>query len=178
MQVHGFDSLVNRLAQEVAGAQRQAAAAQHKLTSATRSLELRTQELAEARDAVALLLATLDASQDGILAMGCFGRAMHFNARFVDIWGIPEDKVACLNDAALLALQMAQVKDPARFLEISESKRTRPGEERCDIVELADGRTLECHVIPQRLRGGRLGMVTRFRDITFRETTGTHPTRA
>src|SRR5205814_621194 len=89
-----FDGLVNRLAQEVAQVQRQLGAAQQRLLSTTRSLEARTQELAEARAALALLLATLDASQEGVLAMGYFGRAMHFNSRFVDIWGIAEDKAA------------------------------------------------------------------------------------
>lgn len=164
-----FNGLVNRLAQEVAQAQRQLGAVQQKLTSTTRSLEVRTQELSEARAALSLLLATLDASQDGILAMGYFGRAMHFNSRFVDIWGIPEDKASCLNDAALLALQMSQVKDPQRFLEISGLTRIRPDEERRDVVELTDGRFLECHVMPQRVRGRRIGTVTWVRDVTDRE---------
>src|SRR5258706_13710694 len=82
--------LVNRLAQELAQIQRTQAAAQQKLGTTTRSLEARTQELAEARAALALLLATLDASQDGILAMGYFGRAMHYNTSFVDLWRIPQ----------------------------------------------------------------------------------------
>lgn len=163
-----FSGLVNRLAQEVAQVQRQLGAAQQKLTSTTRSLEIRTQELTEARAAVALLLATLDASQDGMLAMGYFGRAMHFNSRFVDIWGIPEDKVSGLNDAALLALQLARVKDPEYFLELSESRRARPDEERCDLIELTDGRILECHLMPQRVRGRRVGSVTCYRDVTER----------
>ncbi|MEJ6020803.1 PAS domain S-box protein [Ramlibacter sp. PS4R-6] len=161
-----YNGLVNRLAQEVAQVQRQLGASQQKLHSVTRSLEARTQELIEARAALDLLLATLDASQDGILAMGYFGRAMHFNSRFVDMWGIAEDRASCLNEAALLALQMAQVKDPELFLEISQARRARPDEERCDLVELTDGRILECHVMPQRVRGRRVGSVTSFRDVT------------
>jgi PAS domain S-box-containing protein len=161
--------LVNRLAQELAQMQRDAAASHRKLVNTTRSLEARTQELAESRAALQLLLATLDASQDGMLAMGHFGRAMHFNTRFVEIWGIPPHKAADLNDAALLALQLTQVKDPARFLDFAQSRRARPDEERCEIIEMTDGRILECRVMPQRLRGRRVGSVTSFRDITERE---------
>jgi two-component system sensor histidine kinase/response regulator len=165
----GFDGLVNRLAREVAQVQRQLGASQQKLLSTTRSLEARTQELAEARAALALLLATLDASREGVLAMGYFGRAMHFNSRFLEIWGIPPDKAACLNDAALLALQLAQVTDPQRFLEISQARHSDPDEERCDLVETTDGRILECRVMPQRVRGRRVGSVTSYRDVTDRE---------
>jgi PAS domain-containing protein len=161
-----FNGLVNRLAQEVAQVQRQLGAAQQKLHSTTRSLEMRTQELIEARAALSLLHATLDASQDGILAMGHFGRPMHFNSRFVDLWGIPQQRARALNEPALLALQMAQVRDPQRFLEIWQSRQARPDEERCDRIELTDGRVLECHVMPQRTNGRRLGCVSSFRDVT------------
>jgi PAS domain S-box-containing protein len=161
--------LVNRLASELAELQRRLAGSQQKLTSTARSLETRTQELTEARAALALLLATLEASQDGILARGYFGRAMHFNTRFAKMWDIPQDKVACLNDAALLALQLTQVKNPARWLEIVQGQRARPDEEQISLVELTDGRVFECHVQPQRVRGRRVGSVTCFRDVTDRE---------
>jgi PAS domain S-box-containing protein len=165
----GTADLVNRLAQEVAQLQRALAASGRKLTNATRSLETRTQELIEARSALALMLATLDASHDGILAMGYFGRAMHFNSRFVEIWGIPEHKAAGLNDAALLAIQLTQVKDPARFLDFVQARRARPDEERSFVAEMTDGRVLECRVMPQRVRGRRVGSVTSFTDITDRD---------
>ena len=161
--------LVNRLTHELAQIQRTMAGSQRKLTSTARSLEARTQELAEARAALALLLATLDASQDAILAMGCFGRAMHFNARFIELWGIPQHAAECLNDAALLALQLTRVKDPARFLDFVQARRARPDEERREIAELTDGRIIECEVLPQRVNGRRVGAVTFFRDVTERE---------
>ncbi len=163
-----MQDLVNRLTQELAQMQRTQAASRQKLLKATQSLDVRTQELTESRASVELLLATLDSAQDGVLAMGWFGRAMHFNARFTEIWKIPPDKAAHLNDAALLALQMTQVKDPARFLDFVQSRRARPDEERHETVEMTDGRILECHVVPQRVRGRRLGTVTCFRDVTPR----------
>lgn len=164
--------LVNRLAQELAQMQRSLAAAQSKLGTTGRTLETRTQELTEARAALALLLATLDAMQDGILAVGYFGRAMHYNTRFVEIWRIPPGKLESLNDAALLALQLTQVKDPARFLQEAQAQQASPDEERCSLVELTDGRILERRIVPQRVRGKRVGFVTCFRDVTDRERLG------
>jgi PAS domain S-box-containing protein len=163
------NELVNRLAQELAQMQRALGQAQQKLATANRNLEVRTQELTEARAALSLVLATLDASQDGILAMGYFGRAMHFNSQFMEIWGIAQDKLEGLNDAALLALQLTQVKDPARFLDIVQAQRARPDEQQLHLVEMTDGRVLEHHVRPQRVRGRRVGCVTCFRDVTDRE---------
>jgi PAS domain S-box-containing protein len=160
---------VNRLAQELAQLQRSLAAAQNKLGTTSRTLEGRTQELAEARAALALLLATLDATQDGILAVGYFGRAMHYNTRFVEIWRIAPEKLESLNDAALLALQLAQVKDPAGFLESVQAQEAKPDEARTDVVELTDGRILERRILPQRVRGKRVGFVTCWRDVTDRE---------
>jgi PAS domain-containing protein len=161
--------LVNRLAQELAQMQRSLATAQQKLGATSRTLEGRTQELTEARAALALLLATLDASQDGILAVGYFGRAMHYNTRFVELWRIPPDKLENLNDAALLALQLSQVRDPASFLEGVHTQQANPDAEQQSLVELTDGRILERRVIPQRVRGKRVGSVTCFRDVTDRE---------
>jgi PAS domain S-box-containing protein len=168
----GLADLVNRLTQELAHSQRALNAAQQKLGSTSRSLESRTQELTEARAALALLLATLDSTTDGILALGYFGRAMHYNSRFIEMWGIGADKVPSLNESALLAIQLAQVRDPERFLAHAEARKARPDDEHFAMIELMDGRIFECHVVPQRVRGKRVGSVTSFHDVTQRERLG------
>jgi PAS domain S-box-containing protein len=162
----GLMDLVNRLAQELTEARRALAAATQKLGTTGRTLEGRTQELTEARAALALLLATLDSTTDGILAMGYFGRAMHYNSRFIDIWRIPPEKLAELNDSALLAMQLALVKNPERFLADVQQRKAEPDAEQFTVIELTDGRVLECHVMPQRVRGKRIGCVTSVRDVT------------
>jgi PAS domain S-box-containing protein len=169
LQPAGLTDLVNRLAQELAEARRALATATQKLGTTSRTLEGRTQELTEARAALALLLATLDSTTDGILAMGYFGRAMHYNTRFVEMWGIPADKLATLNDGALLAMQLAQVKDPARFLALAEERKAHPDADQFSVIELTDGRVFEYQVTPQRVRGKRVGSVTSFHDVTERE---------
>lgn len=165
-------NLVNRLAQELAEARRTLASTQQRLGSASRTLEGRTQELTEARAALALLLATLDSTTDGILAMGYFGRAMHYNNRFMEMWRIAPEKLANLNESALLAMQLAQVRDPQAFLAQVEQQRAQPDTEHFSTVALTDGRILECQVVPQRVRGKRVGCVTSFHDVTERERLG------
>jgi PAS domain-containing protein len=172
--VHDADltDLVNRLAQELANERRALAAATQKLGTTSRTLESRTQELTEARAALALLLATLDSTTDGILAMGYFGRAMHYNTRFVEMWRIPCDKLSVLNDNALLTMQLSQVRDPEAFLAFVKDRKMHPDAEQFAITELTDGRVLECHVMPQRVRGKRVGLVTSYHDVTERERMG------
>lgn len=160
--------LVNRLAQEVAVAQRALAAATQKLSATTRTLEARTQELTEARAAVALLLATLDSTTDGIIAMGHFGRAMHYNTRFVQMWSLSPEQLPTLNESALLALQLAQVRDPGEFLALVGQRKAAPEQEQSSLVRMTDGRVLQCRVMPQRVRGKRVGTVTSYHDVTDR----------
>jgi PAS domain S-box-containing protein len=162
----GLMDLVNRLAQELTESRRQLAAATQKLGTTGRTLEGRTQELTEARAALALLLATLDSTTDGILAVGYFGRAMHYNSRFIEIWRIPPEKLAELNDSALLAMQLALVKHPDRFLEGVQQRKAQPDAEHFSMIELTDGRIIECHMLPQRVKGKRVGCVTSYRDVT------------
>ncbi|MDB5881082.1 MAG: putative histidine kinase, unorthodox [Ramlibacter sp.] len=172
VEAAGLTELVNRLAQELTEARRALAFATQKLGTTSRTLEGRTQELTEARAALALLLATLDSTTDGILAMGYFGRAMHYNSRFIEMWRIPADKLAELNDSALLAMQLALVKNPERFLADVQRRKAEPDSEQFTIVELTDGRMLECQVMPQRVRGKRIGCVTSFRDVTETQRLG------
>jgi PAS domain S-box-containing protein len=162
----GLTDLVNRLAQELAEARRALAAATQKLGTTSRTLEGRTHELTEARAALAMLLATLDCATDGILAVGYFGRAMHYNTRFVEMWGIPEDKLSTLDHAALMAMQLAHVRDPSRFLSDVENRKANPDAAHLTLIELRDGRIFECHAMPQRVRGKRVGTVATYRDVT------------
>jgi PAS domain-containing protein len=164
-----LEDLVNRLTQELAHERRALDVATQKLGTVRRTMETRTQELTEARSALALLLATLDTTSDGLLAVGYFGRAMHYNTRFAEIWRIADDKLPTLNDSALLATQLAQVKDPEGFLALTREQKAQPEVRQFSVIELTDGRILECEVLPQRVRGKRVGTVTRFHDVTVRE---------
>ena len=163
------ETLVNRITQELAEARRTLASTTRRLGTASKSLEARTQELAEARAALTLLLATLDSTSDGLLALGYFGRAMHYNRRFVEMWDIPEDMLAALNEPALMAIQLSQVKDPERFLADAEARKRHPDAEHRSLIARTDGLVYECHVVPHRFGTKRVGLGIRFQDVTERE---------
>jgi hypothetical protein len=61
------------------------------------------------------------------------------------------------------------VKDPARFLADVQDRKAQGDAEKLTMIEMTDGRILECHVQPQRVRGKRVGTVTSFRDVTQQE---------
>jgi PAS domain-containing protein len=161
-----LSALVNRLTQELAEVRRALAAAQRKIGTTTRALEGRSQELNESRMALKLLLATLDATEDAVLARGSFSRTMHYNERFIELWRIPADKLPGLNEESLLAIQLSQVRNPARFLADVQARRAVPEEEQLSVFEMTDGRVIECEVRPHRVGGRRIGVVTRYRDVT------------
>jgi hypothetical protein len=64
------------------------------------------------------------------------------------------------------------VRDPESFLAFVKERKARPDAEQFTIIELTDGRVLECHVMPQRVRGKRVGLVTSYHDVTERERMG------
>jgi PAS domain-containing protein len=71
--------------------------------------------------------------------------------------------------AFVLATQLAQVKDPERFLAEVEERQTQPEGEYTSLIELTDGRLYEFRVAPQYVRGKAIGSVTSFQDVTERQ---------
>jgi two-component system sensor histidine kinase/response regulator len=131
-----------------------------------RELAHARESLAALRQSQALLLSTLDAAGDGILTLQYSDNAFFYNIRFVEIWGIPEDKLSDMDTNALVDFQLTQVKDPASWLAVVQERRTNPEDEHHCVIELKDGRLLERHVLPQRIGGRCVGSVMIFRDIT------------
>ncbi|NPC56618.1 ATP-binding protein [Caenimonas soli] len=122
--------------------------------------------LAALRQSQALLLSTLDAASNGILTLQYSDNAFFYNIRFVELWGIPEDKLSDMDVQALADFQLTRVKDPQGWLQRAQHCLDNPDEEHRCVVELKDSRALECHVLPQRIAGRCVGSVVTFRDIT------------
>jgi PAS domain S-box-containing protein len=144
----------------------QVASLEQELAQARTALRERTRELALARSAQWLLQATLDATSDGIVTLRFSDSALHYNIAFVEMWGIAEDCLEMLDEETLTRLQMAQVRDPAALRAMIVRRRSDPGSEARDLVELLDGRVLERRVHPKRLHGLTVGVVVTYKDIT------------
>ncbi|CAN5626124.1 hypothetical protein BH11PSE7_BH11PSE7_31460 [soil metagenome] len=134
----------------------------------TQQLHERDLELADVRSAQSLLLATLDATNDGILAIQYSDGGLYYNIRFIEMWAIPEDGLDLLDEVTLIGLQLAQAKDPEQMLALIERRRHDQEAEDFAVIELKDGRFFERRVHPQRLRGRIVGAVVSFKDVSER----------
>ena len=127
-----------------------------------------------------LIQAIRDASPDGILVVDDHGDVVSMNQRFLEVWGIPGDRVrggragavVGTPDRPILAMAVERVKDSGAFLRRVKELYADPTlDDHCEI-ELKDGRTLERHSTVLRGGSGRiLGRVWFFRDITERKRT-------
>jgi PAS domain S-box-containing protein len=116
----------------------------------------------------ALLARTLDAIDDGVLTVCQDTGRLYCNARFLAIWGIAADAIASMDLDAIVAHQLARVRDPGEWRRTVEASRARPDLEHRSSLELLDGRVLERSVRPQRVDGACVARVVVFRDITER----------
>ena len=122
--------------------------------------------LADLQRANALLHATIDATADAILVVDAAGRMVHFNRRFVDLWGISEDVAESRDEGRALAFVLDQLADPGAFVQKVMSVYAQPGVSSHDLLELKDGRRIERDSLPQVVDGKTVGRVWSFRDVT------------
>ncbi len=117
---------------------------------------------------LSLQRATIESTADGILVVDRDGQVTSYNQRFVDIWHVPTTLLASHNDQKLLDFVCGQMAEPKRFLVKVRELYARPDESSFDLLNFADGRTVERYSQPQRLDGEVVGRVWSFRDITER----------
>ena len=135
----------------------------------TVSLDITAQKEAEAarERSHSLLQATLDASADAIFVADLAGKVTASNRAWLKLWQIPQSLIDSGDHEAVLDHVAGRVADPDEFRR-REAEIT--GQDRAiatqDFLELADGRTIERHTMPQRLGGEIVGRVWTFRDIT------------
>src|SRR5262249_11209669 len=88
----------------------------HRLQGIYRDISERKRVEEELRQHLSLLNATLDSTADGMLVVDLGGRIASFNARFVEMWNLPETVVASRDDNLALSFVLDQLKDPQGFL--------------------------------------------------------------
>jgi diguanylate cyclase (GGDEF)-like protein/PAS domain S-box-containing protein len=119
--------------------------------------------------ALARLTATLDSTADGTLVTDTAGKITDFNRRFVEIWGLPDDAVARLDNATTLAFALDRLTHPEAFVARLQEFDLSPESESSDLLEFKDGRVIECLTRSQKVDGEVVGRVYNFRDITDRK---------
>lgn len=137
-----------------------------------RALEISSQELIGINESIrssrAVLSAVLDSTADGILAVHLDGHVVHSNARFAELWQIPQELLNRRDDAALLDFVIDQLADPGTFLrKVQELYQSLA--ESLDTIEFRDGRLFERYSRPLLDDDEIAGRVWSFRDVTARK---------
>ncbi|HEV8419755.1 MAG TPA: PAS domain S-box protein [Actinomycetota bacterium] len=135
-----------------------------------RDVTARERAAEELRSVHEMLRATIESTADGILVVDNNGRTTYANARFAEMWRIPEDLLATRSDEQLLEFVLDQLVDPEEFLsKVRELYRT--DRESFDALHFKDGRVFERYSRPLRGDDGVAGRVWSFRDVSERKQT-------
>ena len=119
-------------------------------------------------DEHSLLVATLEATADGLLVVDLHGKITRFNKRFVQLWRIPQAVLDARDDNAAIAFVLSQLRDPDAFVAKIKDLYAKPQAESFDVLEFIDGRVFERYSIPQLAGAMAVGRVWSFRDVTDR----------
>lgn len=114
----------------------------------------------------ALLAATLESTADGVLVVDNYGKIVSYNQNFIKMWKIPDEILIKGEDSDALDFVTNQLKFPEEFLKRVKELYSSKDEESYDVVDFADGRTIERFSKPQKIDGITVGRVWSFRDIT------------
>ena len=116
---------------------------------------------------LALLVATLEATADGILVLDNRSNVIRYNQKFLDLWGISQTISTIEHENEILSLALTRLTQPDAycFQQPTASKR----ETNYELLELKNGKIIECYAQVQHLQDKNLGLVWSFRDVTERQ---------
>src|SRR5215475_6524008 len=118
--------------------------------------------------AVTALRAALEGAADGVVSTDEQGHVTCWNAKFLTIWGLPEELVSLRDIQKIRGFIAQQLKDPGRYLarlaEIEASK-----EKSFDLLELINGRLVERYSEVISPGGKAVGRVWSFRIVAERQ---------
>lgn len=121
------------------------------------------------KDSHAITEATLESIHNGILVVSDQGAVIKTNAKFAELWQIPDDVLALGDDKKLLENILDQLANPDQFIEKVTELYGEPEAESIDQINLKDGRIFKRISKPFYLGGQPRGRVWSFLDITERK---------
>jgi PAS domain S-box-containing protein len=134
--------------------------------SMTQALEHSFQNIKDHANALNM---TLNATADGILAVGSSGKIIFYNQQFATLWEIPQKILDTGDDKMLLDRVLDQVSDPDAFMK-GVQRLYESDENSFDVICFKDGGTFERYSFPlQQGDSAANGRVWSFRNITERK---------
>jgi two-component system, cell cycle sensor histidine kinase and response regulator CckA len=115
---------------------------------------------------LSLLRATLDATDDGIMATDVEGRITVTNAVARELWSLDADPLLMTDIKRRQAHFAAHLADPDIAYRVGAALEADVEHELSTVVDLADGRFVAASCRPQRLGDDVIGRVWFFRDVT------------
>jgi len=116
------------------------------------------------------LEAMVESNFDGIRVVDRFGKLLLRSKGFAEIWELPPEVAASLDNTITENCIAAKTPDPERFLRRLREIEGRPVELSHEEIALSDGRTLERHTAPVLgSNGDYYGRIWSLRDITERK---------
>lgn len=124
---------------------------------------------AAVEESMSLIKATLESTQEGIIAVSLDKKITLFNQLFLKLWGIPE-KFVNSNTANIVFQRLSQqVEESALFLKTVAEMAENPKENSVREWKLKSGKVIEIYVQPRYLHDEIAGCVFSFRDVTERK---------
>lgn len=118
----------------------------------------------------ALYSAMQDVSLDGVLVVNDEGQMVSSNARFAEIWGIPDDILTTRSNEKALAFALSKLVNPDDYLQTVMALYPQRDEKSRQEIYLHDGRVLDQYSAPvMEPEGKYYGRIWFFRDITERK---------
>jgi PAS domain S-box-containing protein len=112
------------------------------------------------------LVATLEATVDGIIVVGLNAKIGAFSKRFKKIWDIPEAILESKDGTQVFKFILNQLRDPSVFSKRVQAAFSDPDLNTFDTLSLKGGRMLEAYSRPQKSEDKMIGRVWGFRDVT------------
>lgn len=135
-----------------------------------RPLKIQSNKRNHAEDALinsmSLMDATIESIHDAILAVSKSGKVIKTNAKFAEIWRIPENILASVDDKVIMKSVLGQLADPDKFVAKVSELYDNPESESFDTIDLKDGRIFERISKPIYLGGKPIGRIWTFLDVT------------
>ncbi len=119
----------------------------------------------------AVLRATLDSSDEGILVITNDGVISEHNLKFLDMWRIPPSIMEAGSGQRVIDYAKHQLKDPGRFAKYVEDCQSHPDQDSNILLDFQDGRVAEVYSTPERIGKEIVGRFFSFKDITRQKET-------